>query len=189
MDKKRVRGLRRYWRRHQQRAMVPTAPSLAHIARYKYDYDHLGLAPWTVHGRPPAAFRRLWATRLLTDLQQWREQLTPLYPTLYLAIWLYDMRFGKSQVVMAIEERQPYYEHFFGEAQPIPLPSEYEDLPGVADLTWSAHEEVDVFSPEEFAELGKWGARKRHWLAMTTDGEACVVMQTGWVWVGRVPAT
>ncbi|MDJ0365401.1 hypothetical protein QMK33_09565 [Hymenobacter sp. H14-R3] len=189
MSKKRVRGLRRHWRRHQQRATVPTAPDLAYLAEYNYDYDQLGLAPWTVHGRPPLAFRRLWATRLLTDLQQWREQLVPLYPDLYLAIWLYDIRFGLSQVVTAIEERRLYYAHCFKEAQPIPLPIEYQDLPGVADLTWTAHAEVDVFTPDEFAELGKWDSRRNHWRAKFTDGNDCLVVQVGWVWVGRVPTT
>jgi hypothetical protein len=179
MSKKRVRGLRRHWRRHQQWATIPTPPDLAGLATYKYAYAHLGLAPWTVHGQPPLAFRRLWATQLLTDLWQWREQLAPLYPDLYLAIWLYDSRFGKSQVVTAIEERKLRYEHLFKEAQPVALPAEYQSLPGAADLVWTAHAEVDVFMPDEFAELGKWGARRHHWLATTTDGDDCIVVQVG----------
>jgi hypothetical protein len=189
MSKKRVRGLRRHWRQHQQRATVATAPDLKYLAAYKYDYDQLGLAPWTVYGRPPVSFRRLWATRLLTDLQQWRTQLTPLYPDLYLAIWLYDVRFGLSQVVTAIERMQTVYERRFSQAQPIPLPSEYHGLPGVSDLSWSAHAEVDVFTPDEFDELGKWGSHRNHWQARTTDGDDCIVVQVGWVWVGRVPTT
>jgi len=189
MSKKRVRGLHRHWRQHQQRATVPTPPDLASLATYKYDYDQLGLSPWTVHGRPPLAFRRLWATRLLLDLQQWHEQLTPLYPDLYLAIWLYDIRFGLSQVVAAIAERKLRYEHLFKEAQPVALPAEYQELPGVSDLIWTAHAEVDVFTPDEFAELGKWGLRRNHWLAKTTDGDDCMVVQVGWVWVGRPKTT
>lgn len=191
MDKsrKRVRGLRRHWRQHQRRASAPTAPDLAHLTTYKYDYDHLGLAPWTVYGRPPAAFRRLWASRLLTDLQQWRAQLMPRYPDLYLAIWLYDIRFGLSQVVTAIEQMKTVYEQRLPVAQPISLPVEYHGLPGVSDLSWTAHAEVDVFMPDEFAELGKWGSRRNHWVAKTTDGDDCVVVQSGWVWVGRVPTT
>jgi hypothetical protein len=122
-------------------------------------------------------------------LQQWREQLTPLYPDLYLAIWLYDVRFGLSQVVTAIEQMKIVYERRLSPAQPVSLPIEYQRLPGVSDLTWTAHAEVDVFSPDEFAELGKWGARRKHWLAKTTDGDDCIVVQVGWVWAGRVPTT
>lgn len=188
MSKKRVRGLRRHWRKHQQRAAVSTPPNLSFITKYHYEYSQLGLAPWTVHGRPPLAFRRLWATRLVADLRQWQTQLTPLYPSLYLAIWLYDVHFGKSEAVAAIKEHRTRYEYFFGEAHPIPLPIEYQGLSGVAELNWTAHEEVEVFSPEEFAELGKWGARRRHWPALTTDGAACIVVQVGWVWVGQLPA-
>jgi hypothetical protein len=189
LPRKRRRGLRRHWRKHQQRATVPTPPNLPFIAEYHYDYDQLGLAPWTVHGRPPVAFRRLWAERLLADLRQWREQLTPLYPDLYLAIYLYNVRFGKSEVVAATGKRKAYYEQSLGDAQPIPLPTEYQSLPGVAELTWTAHAEVDVFSPEEFAELGRWGTRHRHWRATTTEDDDCIVVQTGDVWVGRVRTT
>ncbi len=190
MSKKRVRGLRRHWRRHQQWATKLTLPNLAWLAGHESDRDQLGLAPWNVHERPPLAFRRLWARRLLTDLQQWRAQLVPLYPDVYLAIYLYDSRFGLSQVIAAIGTRKPRYERRrFGPEQDIPLPSEYRDLPGVADLIWTAHAEVDVFMPDEFAAFGRWGKRKPHWLASTTDGDDCVVVQTGWVWVGRVPTT
>lgn len=113
----------------------------------------------------------------------------PLYPDMYLAIWLYDIRFGKSQIVTAIEERILRYEHSFKKAQPVPLPIEYQALPGMADLIWTAHAEVDVFTPDEFAELGKWGSRRNHWQAKFTNDGDCIVVQVGWVWVGRVPTT
>ena len=159
------------------------------IAKYHYDYQHLGLAPWTVYGRPPVAFRRLWASWLLADLQQWREQLTPLYPDLYLAIWLHDVRFGLSMVAAAIERMKTSYEQRLPEAQPVPLPIEYQGLPDVGNLSRTAHAEVDAFTPDEFAELDKWGSRRNHWLATTTAGDDCIVVQVGWVWVGRVPTT
>ncbi|MFD1467272.1 hypothetical protein ACFQ48_03470 [Hymenobacter caeli] len=123
----------------------------------------------------------------MTDLQQWREQLTPLYPDLYLAIWLHDIRFGLSKVTAAIERLKTVYEQRLPEAQPVPLPIEYQSLPGVADLIWTAHAEIDVLSPKEFAESGKWGSRRRHWSAVDDDGEECIVVQIGWIWVGRVP--
>jgi len=185
MHRKRLRGLRRHWRNHQQRATVSGALNLSFIADYHYDYSQLGLAPWTVYGRPPVAFRRLWATRLLSDLRQWQEQLTPLYPGLYLAIYLYDNHFGLSEIAAAIGRQKSYYESRFQGAYPIPLPIEYQSLPGVSELIWTAHAEVDVFSPDEFAELGAWGTHHRHWSATTTDGDDCIVVQRGWIWVGR----
>jgi hypothetical protein len=186
MPRKRLRGLRRHWRNHQQWATILTPPNLPYIAVYHCDYGQLGLAPWTVYGRPPVAFRRLWAMRLLADLRQWHAQLTPLYPGLHLAIYLYDNHFGLSEVAAAIGRQKSYYEGRFQEAHPIPLPTEYQSLPGVSELAWTAHAEMDVFSLDDFAELGAWGTRRRHWLATTTDGDDCIVVQRGWIWVGRV---
>ena len=186
MRQKKVRGLRRHARTHRQRAAVPVVLSLSLLASAHAQCEQLGLAPWTVYGKPPRAIRQLWARRLLADFFEWQRQLTPLYPDFYLSIRLFDPRFGLSQLDAAIQEQQAYFERRFGyEGEDVPLPPEYQALPGADKLQWTAYPEVDVYGLDEFAEYYGWYKRKPHWQEQTTDGEDCVVVQTGYVWVGR----
>jgi hypothetical protein len=66
LPRKRIRGLRRLWRKHQQWA-TPQALSLDLMESVHINTEQLGIAPWTVHGKPPLAIRQLWANRLLAD--------------------------------------------------------------------------------------------------------------------------
>ena len=187
LPRKRIRGLRRLFRQHQRRAAVPEALSLRLLESIHINTEQLGIAPWTVHGKPPCAIRQLWASRLLADFFEWQRQLAPLYPSFYLAIRLFDPRFGLSQLDVAIHEQQTYFERRFRhEGESVPLPLEYQSIPGADKLHWTAYAEVDVFDFEEFAELGAWGSRKPHWEAESNYGPGMVV-QTGWFWVGQLP--
>lgn len=187
---KRIRGLRRLFRQHQRWAAIPQEFSASLLAEYHINSEQLGIAPWTVHGKPPRAIRQLWANRLLTDFFEWQRQLTSLCPKSWLSIRLYDPRFGLSQLDAAIDEQQAYFERRYGyEEENVPLPPEFRSLPGAAQLRWACHAVVDVYSPNEFAEHYSWYKKKPHWPAQTTNDEDCVVVQTGYVWVGRVPTT
>jgi hypothetical protein len=75
LPRKRIRGLRRLWRKHQQWA-TPQALSLDLMESVHSNTEQLGIAPWTVHGKPPLAIRQLWANRLLADFFDWQQQLT-----------------------------------------------------------------------------------------------------------------
>ncbi len=186
LNRKRIRGLRRLFRQHQRWAAAPEELSLILLERAHFQREQLGIAPWTVHGKPPLAIRQLWANRLLTDFFEWQQQLTPLYPTFWLSIRLYDPRFGLSQLDVAIHEHQAYFEgHFRNEEGGVPLPPEFQSLPGAAQLRWACYAEVDAFSPAEFAEYHTLYKRKPYWSAQDSKGEDCVAVQTGYVWIGR----
>lgn len=188
MREKRIRGLRRHWRDHQGRAAIAERLSLPSIEKYQYTSAQLGLSPWSVHGKPPLAFRKLWVSRLVADFHQWHQELSFSHPDAYLAVWLYEPRFGKSQVSAATNRMKIRYEEIFDEADAeadMPLPIEYQSLPGVAALRWTCHAELESFWPDEFVECGAWASSKPHWEYQTPDGETYVAVQVGWVWVGK----
>ncbi|MDO7844862.1 hypothetical protein Q5H92_00725 [Hymenobacter sp. M29] len=185
MRKKRIRGFRRHLQQHQQRAAVLALPNMTRIAQDQYDTQKLGLTPWLVSDKPPLAIRKLWLGKLVADFKQWQVQLRQHYPTFYLAVWLFEPAFGESELVAAICERTPRYETAFGEALALPLPVEYQMVAGIDELQWSARKRIDIFWPEDFAELGQWASRKPHWPIESPTGEACVAVQTGLVWVGQ----
>lgn len=192
MNRKRIRGLRRHFRAHQQRAILPAILDKTRLATFQVDYQKLGLAPWYTHQKPPRLFRQLWLTRLVNDFQHWRTQLATLYPDFYLAIWLFEPRFGYSQVVTAIDNRQEHYEHLFEQWGGLPvnssqeLPPEYQTLPGVQGLHWTRYPDAELFLPDDFAEQGTWAKNKPHWPGETLEGEPYTAVQVGWVWVGRL---
>jgi hypothetical protein len=186
MREKKVRGLRRHARKHRGWAAVPQKLSPGLMESIHIDTEQLGIAPWTVYGKPSRAIRQLWASRLLADFFEWQRQLTPLYPDFWLSIRLYDPRFGLSQLDAAIQEQQAYFERRFGsEGIDMALPPEYQSLSGAAQLRWTCYAEVDVLGLDEFAEHYAWYKRKPYWTEQDANGEDCVLVQTGYVWVGR----
>ena len=186
MDKKRVRGLKRHLRNHQQRATIQEPFDEARICNLHYDYAHLGLNPWAVNGKPPVQIRKLWVGRLVANYKEWHKQMLARYTDFYLAIWIFDPTFGESEVVVAVENLIDRYKGRFGEVLELPLPPEYQSLPAIDDLTWTAKEYVTVYTPEDFAEMGRWASRKPHWPVDGDDSEPLVLVQLGVVWVGQI---
>ena len=115
MDKKRVRGLKRHLRNHQQRATTQEPFDEARIRKLHYDYAHLGISPWAVNGKPPVVIRKLWVGRLVADYKEWHKQMVTQYTDFYLAVWIFDPTFGESEVVVAVENMIDRYEGRFGE--------------------------------------------------------------------------
>jgi hypothetical protein len=186
MDKKRIRGLKRHLRNHQQWATIQEPFNEERIRKVHYDYAHLGLSPWRVNGKPPVAIRKLWVSRLVANYREWYKQMMVRYDDFYLAVWIFDPTFGESEVVVAIEEKMDGYAERHGEVLELPLPPEYQSLPGVDDLTWTAKEYVTAYTPKGFAEMGRWASRKPHWPTEGDDGEQLVLVQLGVVWVGQI---
>lgn len=186
MDRKRARGLKRHLRSHQQRATIPEPFNEDLVRKAHYDYIHLGLAPWRVNGKPPVAIRKLWVSRLIVDYKEWHKQMVARYADFYLAVWIFDPTFGESEVVVAVEKMIDRYDGRFGEVLDLPLPPEYRPLPGIYDLQWTTKEYIMAYSPEDFAEMGRWGAKKPHWSAENISGEPIVVVKLGIVWVGQI---
>lgn len=190
--KKKIRGFRRYLREHQQRAALSYGLDFDFLEETHRDYIKLGLFPWAVNTKPPLAIRQLWVKRLVANCSRWYEELAARYPSFYLAVWLYEPDFGRSQLVAGIAEKQEWYEHVFtevAEADAPPLPAEYRLVPRVADFQWIAQAETTTIWPEDLFDTDAWALKKPHWPARTADGREVIVVQIGWVWVGRPKAT
>ena len=186
--KKQIRGFRRFLFDHQQRAAIPAAFDVDYFQQQHRDYQKLGLAPWAVNEKPPLIIRKLWIERLIADFHHWHRTLVAQYADFYLAVWLYEPEFGRSQLVAGIEEQQAWYEGVFDyPATNLPLPIEYQTLPGVDQLRWTARPEIAVFWPDEFTGLSPQLRNKPHRRAETAAGQPIFVVQIGIVWVGQRP--
>jgi hypothetical protein len=90
--------------------------------------------------------------------------------------------------VAAVNERRWLYENAYGVAQDIPLPTEYATIPGIEALEWRTYIKwSSPYSLEEFAQAGTWLANIPHKGGLTNQGEPCIFVQLGLVWVGQVP--
>lgn len=191
MNKKQPRGLRRHFRGHQRRALTLPTLDIASLTQRHVDYHQFGIAPWYDHQRPPKLFRQLWLGHLVKGFKQWQAQLSQYYADYYLAVWVFESRFGNSQLVAAVADRQAHYENLFGEAGPFrpaparELPPEYRAVPGISGLRWKSHADIQALTLEDFADLGRWASSKPHWEGKTVDGEPYIAVQVGWVWVGQ----
>jgi hypothetical protein len=183
-NRKKIRGFTRFWRDHQRRASIPERFDLAYFAEARRDAHKLGLYPWAVNEKPPQAIRQLWVARLVADFHAWYQQLVAHYSDFYLAVWLYEPEFGRSQLVAGLDERKVWSEDHFGELERPPFPAEYHALPGVAGLHWTAQPEITVLWPEELADTDAWALKKPHHEIQLSTGEAAIVVQIGWIWEG-----
>ena len=86
---------------------------------------------------------------------------------------------------MAVYERRLRYERLFDAAPDIPLPGEYAAVPGSETLHWQARPQVLRYTPEAFAQAGPRLANKPYRRGETKQGEPCLFVQVGWVWVGQ----
>lgn len=194
-SRKRIRGLRRHFRNLRQRATKPSELRLVDLewlARFQQTYHTVLTGPWAGCKEVPRKleFRALWVARFLRTFPHWHAQLAGRYPTFYLAIWLYeptDEAFCQSRIMVAVNERRLLYENLFDAAQAIPLPVEYMAVPGMKTLHWQAHPQVLRYTPEAFAQAGPRLANKPYKLGETKQGEPCLFVQVGWVWVGQAP--
>jgi hypothetical protein len=194
--RKRIRGLRRHFRHLQQRATRPSKlrlVDLTWLARFQQTFLTVTADPWASCQEVPRyqAFRALWVQRLLHTFPHWRAHLKRRYPTFYLAIQLHEptpSQFCQSRLVAAVNERRWLYENAYGVAQDIPLPTEYATIPGIEALEWRTYIKwSSPYSLEEFAQAGTWLANIPHKGGVTNQGEPCIFVQLGLVWVGQVP--
>ncbi|MBD2716950.1 hypothetical protein KBK19_18035 [Microvirga sp. STR05] len=186
--RRKVRGSKRRLKHLVHQSVIAAPLSEPRLQRYGYDYNKLGLGPWH-HRQPPQRVRQLAARHLLTTFFDWQRQLGAQPEPFYLAIWLVDSDFAhSSQVVAGIRERREWYHSLFGKPDPAgpPLPAEYQLLPGADQLTWHPHPrevELDVFDyPGGWP---AWALRKPNRLRPSGEGGECMLVQTGWVWVGQ----
>ena len=165
---------------------------LTWLTRFQQTFLTVTADPWASCQEVPRyqAFRALWVQRLLYTFPHWHAQLKHRYPTFYLAIQLHEPtpdRFCQSRLAAAVNERRRLYENTYGVAQDIPLPAEYATIPGIEALEWQAYIKwSSSYSLEEFAQATLL-ANTPHKAGSTDQGEPCIFVQLGLVWVGQAP--
>jgi hypothetical protein len=192
--RKRIRGIRRYFRNLQQRAKQPSEMRLVDfiwLARHQQTFLSVKFDPWLSPEAIPRQqeFRALWLARFLQILPHWYAQLKRTYPVFYLAIELYEPtveEFWHSRLAVAVNERRRLYENYLGDKQDMPLPQEYLAVPGIDAFNWQAYARLACYTPEEFEQFGPELAAKPSKLGKTKQGEPCIIVQWGWVWVGQI---
>jgi hypothetical protein len=191
--RKRIRGLRRHFRKLRQRATRPSELRLGDdswLARHQQTGFKVIADPWLSYKKVPRKqeFRALWVERFVRTFPHWHTQLKSRYSAFYLAIELYEPTaeaFCESRLWAAVNERRLLYENRLGVAQDLPLPAEYRAVPGIETLDWRAYARLASYTPEEFEQAGPELATRPHSLGATAQGEACVIVPFGWVWVGQ----
>ncbi len=106
--RKKLRGRRRLLRQAQRWRTATHPLSPTQLAAHHRDYLKLWLRPWPdwFYARsPPAAIRRELLAGLLATHHQWREQLEKFGQPYYLAVWLFENEFSRSQVVAGVNDR------------------------------------------------------------------------------------
>ncbi len=195
-NRKKVRGWPRRLRRLaalRPRAAVPDEGALRGRG---YDYVRPALDPWDrlVPRNPPAWLRRRMLGVLLDLHAEWHRHLTARGEPFYLAVWLFEPRFYRSQLVAAVGDRIGYYETLFPDAPGAPAepPATYRAPgDGLDRLAWTPGLDADyVFRSSLGADPAgaRWLARRRHRVVgeeALGDGDRMYVMRLGSVWVGR----
>ncbi|MDU0370288.1 hypothetical protein ACFPAF_07795 [Hymenobacter endophyticus] len=187
-----VRGGKRHLRRLQAESTCAALLSIDALLARQYYYAKLGLHPWHGHRQPPKLVRQLAAQHLLTTFFAWQPALAALSEPVYSAVWLVGPEFAhSSQVVAGIGERTAYYRTIFGEADPDgpPLPAEYRELPNANKLTWQTHPWHILVDSVDYPEgWPAWALEKPNYPCQPEDNDEYLLVQTGWVWVGTLPA-
>ncbi|KUG07638.1 hypothetical protein [Solirubrum puertoriconensis] len=186
---KKIRGLRRHYNRFVQLKQHPEHLPIERLYQHSYAHSQLGLHPWvgwSFASNPPTRFRQQAVLGLLNTFWNWQQQFEALPEPYYAAVWVTDLSFRDSQVVVGIRERIEWYTRLHSSAiLPTPqLPAEYRNLAGVEQLQWAAyHEEIPLW-PDELPV----GILPDQYRKATTDlgEEYCLLRSGGTVWVGQL---
>lgn len=158
-------------------------------------YVKIWLDPWSrlVPRNPPHWFRRRILAAFIDVLDAWRERLEAAGEPYYLALWLFDPDFHRSQVVAAAGESIEYYRTLFDPAD-VPAtgpPAEYRDAAyDLASLHWRAGQVIDVQLASDYADDFQALAK----LVPTADrikefeGDTLLIFHRGIVWLGSRPS-
>ncbi|TGE28803.1 hypothetical protein [Hymenobacter metallicola] len=190
-SRKKARGGKRHLRRLQRASSVPGELQLATLRRQHYFYQKLGLGHWH-HRQPPCPIRQ-WAVRhLLTTFFAWQRQLAALAEPAYCADWLVGPEFAhSSQVVVGIQERIAAYQNWgpSSDSDAPALPPAYYRLPGADRLAWEAHPWEVMYEADEYSEGWPQTLLRLPHREYQLPNRTFLAVQTGWVWVGQLPAT
>ncbi|MCC3156978.1 hypothetical protein LJ737_07000 [Hymenobacter sp. 15J16-1T3B] len=167
------------------------------LSSYHHDYARVGLAPWrgmSHASNPPLPFQVEVVQGLLATYSRWQAELVKCPESYYLAVWVFELEFRESAVLVAIRQQQTRYEQFFGEPlepQP-PLPELLRRTSGAGQLRWQAYDNYypsfDASDWEHPAALARHLQGRRYFTEARPDGDTLYWLHRGLVWVGTAPA-
>lgn len=201
MRSPKIRGLRRHFRRFQRLQQQLSEVEFDTLQQREFFQIFPLLDPWgwgyyDKLARPPAGFRREVLRGLLAVHAQWQRELAA-YPEPYqLALELFEQSFPDSRVIVRI--RGCIWTDAERAATPVPgnppLPAEYQSVPGIEQLCWTACYQEQETSAEDYpddaegraalqAMLRRFGYRE----AVDAAGRPVYYLRISRVWVGTAP--
>lgn len=151
---------------------------------------------------PKGKNRQLIIKGLLEIYTNWDQQLKTLGKPYYLAIWLFEPRIEKSQIVCAIDEMQGFYNQTFfkpEEERNIPLQNYGSSAKDLEKFNWSYALDEDFFyqsdielqeeeylTSEDYYACQKWYKRKIKEGARqdSLEQDTLYAIKKGTVWIG-----
>lgn len=151
---------------------------------------------------PKGKNRALILEGLLAIFNNWEKQIKTLNKPYYLAIWLYEPRIEKSQVVCAIDEMLGFYDATFyrpEEERKLPIQNYGKLLKQLKELDWKYTLDEDTFfqsdidleeemyaSKEDYLTCQKWYKRKiKEGLRKgNINDDTFYAVKKGTVWIG-----
>lgn len=208
----RIRKIRGHNRRHRQvehwvQYNLPLRKDL--IDNYNSDHIDIVIHPWcdislsnSMFPEPKRKTKLIILKGLLDIYDSLETQLDTLNVPYYLALWLNEPRFSKSQVVCAINDKIEYYENVFTKVQKkekLNL-NNYSILKArLEQFGWSQfvdedHIDSDIVgipddyeNANDYYETKKWFEKlmKKEHRAYDTDGFKIYSFTKGNIWVGK----
>ena len=215
MRKRRVRGHKRRWKQINKWINSSLSIDLQHLKTNETDYVKIWIHPWSglsltnsTFPQPIGKTKKKITEGLIKIYKEWNSKLKQLDQPYYLAIWLYDNRFSKSQVVCAIEGSLDFYETTFrkGDEQKTLKLNQYpNDLQNkLKPFKWVQHFDEDHFdnttvgnideytSIEDYLDYKRWFNKKMKKPHLTTKIEnpssdiyEVYSFTSGNVWIGQ----
>lgn len=196
-NRKKVRGWKRRIRHLEQFRLAYRELDVEALRHGRgVQYVKIWLDPWSrlEPRNPPYWYRRRILAALIDILGAWREQLERMGEPYYLALWLFDPDFHRSQVVAAAGESIEYYRTLFEPAEGAPAqpPAEYRDAAYDLDgLRWQAGQVIDAelasSYDDDFQALARLVPTADR-IQQTADGDTLLIFHRGLVWLGMQPS-
>jgi hypothetical protein len=193
-NRKKVRGWKRRIRQLDRLRLRHRELNMELLRRDGVDYVEILLDPWSrlVSRNPPYWYRRRILAAFIDIFDAWQDTLERLGEPYYLALWVFDPAFYRTQVVAAVGDRVEGYRDWFDPAdRGAAGPVQYRD--GSYELgrfQWRAGQVLDVFSAQEDAfdelDVAEW-TRTADRIEQTAD-DTLFTFKRGIVWLGTQPS-
>lgn len=172
MRKKKIRGHKRRWKEIERWRLDNLDLNLTDYLLNERDryYTKIEVYPWSgislTNSVPPEPTRKTKQKILngiLDIYEDWKRQLDKLGQPYYLKIWLFEPRFSKSQVVIAIGDNVNFYENTFfkPEKNKVLNTNNYGELKDrLESFNWDYHLDEDHYDNTEVGDIKIYASKK-----------------------------